>query len=30
MVLGRKMFFAIYEESVNRLSVNIPNEVTFQ
>ena len=29
MVFGHKMFFAIYEESVNRLSVNIPNEVTF-
>ena len=29
MVIGRQ-FFPIYEESVNRLSVNIPNEVTFR
>jgi hypothetical protein len=27
--LAAKCFFAIYEGSVNRLSVNIPNEVTF-
>ena len=25
-----KMFFAISKESVNRLSANIPNEVTFR
>jgi len=28
--LAAKCFFAIYEESVNRLSVNIPNEATFR
>jgi len=30
MDFGRKMFFAIFKENVNRLSANIPNEVTFQ
>ena len=30
MDFGRKMFFAISKESVNRLSANIPNEVTFR
>ena len=30
MNFGRKMFFAISKGSVNRLSANIPNEVTFR